>query len=296
MLIPCGALGARARRRQGCGSPRRRRSGQASGASARARPGRRPAAAARSTRVGICGSSSSASSSVQYSFTSTWSGRSRTLPYGLHAGEVEPVAAAELELQPLEPARARPPPRAPGHVVGVAEPDRPRGRRPCPPQPEQLVDGNAGELALQVVQRRIERRPSRGLARRQPRGDLVERPRVVPELDALEPGEPRSRRLARTARSARPRRIPTRRRAGSRPRRPRPRPATRARSRTSRRAAGRRSGQSTSTGYTTQPPAPVAQGIERSPPERKVAGSIPAGRTELPGRGNPDFRARPPRR
>ena len=31
-------------------------------------------------------------------------------------------------------------------------------------------------------------------------------------------------------------------------------------------------------GYTSWPPAPVAQGIERSPPERKAAGSIPAGR------------------
>src|SRR5262245_32484558 len=30
---------------------------------------------------------------------------------------------------------------------------------------------------------------------------------------------------------------------------------------------------------TVQARAPVAQGIERSPPERKVAGSIPAGRT-----------------
>src|SRR5512133_2642425 len=32
-------------------------------------------------------------------------------------------------------------------------------------------------------------------------------------------------------------------------------------------------------GYTSRPYAPVAQGIERAPPERKVAGSIPARRT-----------------
>src|SRR5262249_32493742 len=36
-------------------------------------------------------------------------------------------------------------------------------------------------------------------------------------------------------------------------------------------------------GYTSDP-APVAQGIERSPPERKAAGSIPAGRIGTVGR------------
>ena len=35
-------------------------------------------------------------------------------------------------------------------------------------------------------------------------------------------------------------------------------------------------------------PAPVAQGIERAPPEREVAGSIPARRTADPGRRAPD--------
>ena len=35
--------------------------------------------------------------------------------------------------------------------------------------------------------------------------------------------------------------------------------------------------------YTGCSPAPVAQGIERAPPEREVAGSIPAGRMKRPG-------------
>src|SRR5947209_9884038 len=49
----------------------------------------------------------------------------------------------------------------------------------------------------------------------------------------------------------------------------------------------------TSTGVHYAPPAPVAQGIERAPPEREVAGSIPAGRMTLgspsPFGGHDDF-------
>ena len=80
---------------------------------------------------GICGSSSSASSSDQYSFTSTWSGSVGRRANGAHALEVEPVAPAELQLQPPEPAR-RGLLGAARHVVGIAEPDRPRGRRALP--------------------------------------------------------------------------------------------------------------------------------------------------------------------
>ena len=125
--------------------------------------------------------------------------------HGVHALEVEPVAAAELQLQAPEAA-----PRgrlgAPGHVVGIAEPDRPRGRRPGAPQPEQLVHGDAGELPLQVVQRRVERGARRVLAGRQRGLDLVERPRVVAELDASRARRAPRRPSGRSARSAPPRR------------------------------------------------------------------------------------------
>src|ERR671934_73891 len=75
--------------------------------------------------------------------------------HGAHAFHVESVARAELELQPQEAVidlggTAR-------HVVGIAEPDRPRGRRSCTPEPEQPPDGNARELPLQVVYSGVER-------------------------------------------------------------------------------------------------------------------------------------------
>jgi hypothetical protein len=51
-------------------------------------------------------------------------------------------------------------------------------------------------------------------------------------------------------------------------------------------------------GGTLRTPAPVAQGIERAPPEREVAGSIPAGRKSLgsptPFGGHDDFLGAPP--
>ena len=102
---------------------------------------------------------------------------------GAHALDVEPVAAAELQLQPLEP-RLRPL-GAPGHVVRVAEPDRPRGRRAGARQPEQLPDRDAEQLPLQVVERAVERRACGVLAGRQPSLDLLERERVVAEQRRL---------------------------------------------------------------------------------------------------------------
>ena len=78
--------------------------------------------------------------------------------------DVEPVAAAQLELEAPEPVECFL--RTAGHVVGIAEPHRPGGRRPRAAQPEQLVDGHAGELALQVVERRVEGGARGGLARR----------------------------------------------------------------------------------------------------------------------------------
>ena len=105
-------------------------------------------------------------------------------------------------------------------------------------RPEQPPDRDAEELALQVVQRAVERRPRRVLARRQPRLDLLERERVVAEQRARAPRRRRARSAPspRSGRSPRPRRSRRRRRAAARPGAPPPRRATRARSRTSRRA------------------------------------------------------------
>ena len=77
--------------------------------------------------------------------------------------------------------------RAPGHVVGIAEPDRPRGRRAAARQPEEPVDRNAEQLPLQVVQRRVERALRRLLAveRRESRADLLERERIVADEVAV---------------------------------------------------------------------------------------------------------------
>ena len=108
------------------------------------------------------------------------------LLHGADPVDVEPVAAAELQLQALVP-----PPRdslrAARHVVGVTEPDRPRRGRAGSAQAEQLVDGQAGQPALQVVQRMVDGRPRGLLARRQARSDLLERERIVAELDARQP-------------------------------------------------------------------------------------------------------------
>ena len=54
---------------------------------------------------------------------------------------------------------------APGHVVRVAEPDRPGRRRAGPRQPEEPEGRDPEELSLEVVQRRVERRLGRLLAR-----------------------------------------------------------------------------------------------------------------------------------
>ena len=123
---------------------------------------RRPAAAARSTRrrARQLRQRSSASSSDQYSLTSTWSGSSVTRAHGAHALDVEAVAAAELELQPAEAPR-RAALGAPRHVVRVAEPDRPRRRRALARQPEQPPD-RAGRRACpadRAAQRRSRRAP-----------------------------------------------------------------------------------------------------------------------------------------
>ena len=115
---------------------------------------------------------------------------------GAHALDVEPVTASELELEPLEAVADEL--GAPGHVVRVAEPDRPRGRRAAPWQPEQLPDRDAEQLALQVVERAVERCLRRVLARNlgEALADLLQRERIVAEQRSVLLDE-RERRLGR---------------------------------------------------------------------------------------------------
>ena len=114
---------------------------------------------------------------------------------GADALDVEAVAAAELQLQPLEARRCLL--GAARHVVGIAEPDGPRRRRPGARQTEELPGREAEELPLEVVERPVERGARGVLAGRQPGLDLLERERVVAEERArgLEIGERRRPRL-----------------------------------------------------------------------------------------------------
>jgi hypothetical protein len=98
---------------------------------------------------------------------------------GAHALDVEPVAAAELQLQPLE-AAARLLGLA-GRLVRVSEAERPGGRRARAREAEQAPDGDVEQLSAQVVERPVERRLRGELAPRQPREDLLEREGVVAE-------------------------------------------------------------------------------------------------------------------
>ena len=96
---------------------------------------------------------------------------------GADALDVEPVAAAELELEAPEAIERLL--GAAGHVVGVAEPHRPARRRAGAPQPEQPPDGLAEQLPLQIVQRSVEGGAGRELAGGEPPHHLLERERVV---------------------------------------------------------------------------------------------------------------------
>src|SRR5829696_2542213 len=111
-----------------------------------------------------------------------------------HALQVEPVAASELQLQAAEPT----PLGGLGalrHRVGVAEPHGPRRRRAGATQPEEPPHREPRELPLEVVQRAVDRRTRCVLTRRKAIADLVERPRVVPQLHVAQPCERRLRRL-----------------------------------------------------------------------------------------------------
>ena len=74
---------------------------------------------------------------------------------------------------------------AAGHVVWIAEPHRPARRRAAAAEPEQPPDGLAEQLALEIVQRRVERRPRGELARRHPLHHVLERERIVSEQLAV---------------------------------------------------------------------------------------------------------------
>ncbi len=87
---------------------------------------------------------------------------------------------------------------AAGHVVRVAEPDRPGGRRTAGTEPEQPVERQAGLLSAQVEKRSVESRARRLLAGRQALLDLVAGPRIVADHGGgvLEPRTSGLRRLA----------------------------------------------------------------------------------------------------
>ncbi len=110
---------------------------------------------------------------------------------------VEAVAAAELELQALEPACDLLRPSR--HVVRVAEPDRPRRRWSDTRKPEELPGRNAEHLALEIVERPVERRLPGVLARdlRKPGADFLQCERVVADEATVffDESEGRRRRL-----------------------------------------------------------------------------------------------------
>ena len=172
--------------------------------------------------------------------------------------------------------------RRPSRSAAPCRPDR-RARSSTtsaarPAQAEQLVDRQAGQLALQVVERRVERR-ARGLLARRQAGRRARRARTDRRRARPARASSSARRPSRrSARSAPPRRIPRRRRARTSTW------TTSASSSELREIVNVSASRSVtvealnSTGATLVLPAPVAQGIERSPPERKAAGSIPAGR------------------
>ena len=106
----------------------------------------------------------------------------RQIGDGAHRSDalhVEAVPRAELQLEPAKSGRRSF--GASGHVVRVAEPHRPRRRRPHPRQAEQAPRRHAEELALEIVQRRVDRRLRSLLVTgfSQSCEDLLERERVV---------------------------------------------------------------------------------------------------------------------
>ena len=145
-----------------------------------------------------CGIASRASSSVQYSLTSTWSGSVGRAPDGSHAIDVESVATPQLQLEAPE---ATPGARllgTPSHVVRVAEPDRERRRRALATEAQHAPERLTAELAAEIVQRRVDGRLRRHLAGhlRETGFDLLECERILAEQLAGTVEEARRRRDA----------------------------------------------------------------------------------------------------
>ena len=209
--------------------------------------------------------------------------------------DIQAVTASELQLQPAEaPARVCLRGLC-GHVARSGEPDRPRRRRPEPLEPEEAPDRLAHELPAEVVQRRVDRRARGELLVRQSPHHLFERERVVAEVgrNGLHVGQRRRRGLVVTVDR---RRLPE---AGHpvvadldldhvcRVLRP-------ARDREGFGQLERDDPGADFHAGTLRRSAPVAQGIERAPPEREVAGSIPARRILRLFAGVPDDWPGPP--
>ena len=105
--------------------------------------------------------------------------------------DVLAVTGAELELEALEAAFDAL--GAAGHVVRVAEPHGPGGRRARPREAEQAPDGNPEQLPAEVVQGTVDRGLRRVLPGplREPGVDLLQRKGIVAEqlACAFEEGE-----------------------------------------------------------------------------------------------------------
>ncbi len=197
---PVRDLARRRRRRRACGSPRRRRSGCGERAlqlgPARVAGRKRLLAVLDAERLRAAGSASSASSSDQYSLTSTWSGsvgharapRGRARRRARRAPPSFSFSRRNRAGDALGAAR---------HVVGIAEPDRPRGRRAGARQPEQAPDRLAerasrrGRAARRRAPPSPPARPGRSASgRRSPRARTGRRraaarpPRGTPSADA----------------------------------------------------------------------------------------------------------------
>ena len=165
----------RRRCRRACGSPRRRRSAAAS--EPQSVPPGSPAGSGCSQYSTPSRASSGRPRAPPRATTTVHVYLQREVrhrPHGAHALDVEPVAAAELQLQP--PERAPPSPRG-----GPCRPDRratpsTRSAARCAADPSSRQTGTPEQLPLQVVQRPVKRglrgvlaRHARPVARRSPR-------------------------------------------------------------------------------------------------------------------------------
>ena len=178
MLMPC-ARSAHARRRRACGSPRRRRStGERRFNSGP--PGSPSGSGCSQYSIGICGRYSSASSSVQYSLTSTCSGTSVTARTWRTRSRSSPSRAPSFSLSRWKRFAAASARRAMSsgspsqtvHDVGGPPCFRPSSRQTGTPASLPQRSCSAASIAARAANSR----------RGKPLEDLVEREGIVPEL------------------------------------------------------------------------------------------------------------------